>query len=195
MPKFEQTPGASSESDAEKAQETEEKSTAEIAEQMRELSTEKGETEEERREKIDEIKADLDKEAEGEKQPLSYEQAQKALEGLADDYSISVDGIPTNMPEAEHFRSSLAEGTWNANQGVLIFNHNGETLATPYTHEKARVMREAGYQKDESAGVPGLNNPDYYARGDRGESSVQEQWNSLLDKDHIFPSLISDLQQ
>ena len=79
----------------------------------------------------------------------------------------------------------MTPGTWNENQGVIIYADNqGKKFAVPGSERARREFVSMGMMKDESVGVPHLNDAEVWGSEERREGmETFHHWKELAEKE------------
>ena len=77
----------------------------------------------------------------------------------------------------------IRPGTWNANQGVIVFaDLHGRKYAVPDFERTRKLLYESNMGQDESIGVPHLNNLEIWGNEERRQGMTSlEEWMRLLE--------------
>jgi|CXWL01.1.fsa_nt_gi hypothetical protein len=77
----------------------------------------------------------------------------------------------------------IAPGTYNENQEVIVFAIGDQKYAMPANSQARSYLEQAQFRKEESVGVPHLNDADVWGTPERrGQMESFKEWLSLSQK-------------
>lgn len=93
---------------------------------------------------------------------LTPEQERKSFDGIILQNSLDISGM--HIPGYEG-QIEVVPGCYNTNNGVIVANIEGKTIAIPYNEKTLDWIRRAELREDEAITVPALNHKETW--GDR----------------------------
>jgi hypothetical protein len=115
----------------------------------------------------------------------SREQALEILKQNLSEHALSLEGLYLRGAVEENrdvgSRSKdIKPGTYNENNGVVVFATTEGAYAIPSTSSLYELLTQAGFEKDQSIGVPWLNDGNMWGpEAERQSNSGFQKWLEL----------------